>query len=132
MANRPTEYQERVVKKLREWTERKHQLYTKNAQYKQTLDDVQRATQGNIDVMLLQELIDATGHVDTNYVEDLKRGFPVTGSISAGNCGAPIQGGQRVNAKPGLGGPKPIEQLKMQGKKYANAPGSRGLLDPPT
>ena len=103
-----------MVKKLQKWAERKNQLYTANAQYKQTLDEAQKVTLGSIDVILLQELIDVTGHVDKNYVEDLKRGFPVTGSISSGNWGVPIQGGQRVNAQPGLDGPKPIEQLMKQ------------------
>ena len=114
MAQNPTEYQKKVVDKLRHWTTRKHQLQEANAQFKQTLDTVQKATLANIDVMLLQELVDTTNHVDTNYVDDLKRGFPVTGSISDGNCGEQIQGGQRVNARPGLGGPKPIDQLKEQ------------------
>ena len=114
MASDPTAYQQKVIRKLQEWTARKHQLYEANARCKQTLDTVQQATLENIDVMLLQELVDATDHVDKNYVGDLKRGFPVTGSISDGNCGVPIQGGQRVNTKPGLGGPKPIEQLRKQ------------------
>ena len=47
-------------------------------------------------------------------MEDLKVGFPVTGRISSGDLGVAIEGGQRVNAKPGLGGPKPLELLKQQ------------------
>ena len=72
------------------------------------------ATLCKIDTLLLQELIDKTGHADTRYVEDLKEGFPITGWISTGNLGIEIPGGQRVNAKPGMGGPKPIEHLKQQ------------------
>ena len=97
MANDPTGYQQEVVKKLHKWAERKKQLYTASAQYKQTLDEVQKVTLGSIVVLLLEVLIDVTGLVDRSHVKDLMRGFPVTGSIAAGTCGVPIQGASTPN-----------------------------------
>ena len=116
MASDPDSYQRSVMAKVEKWTKRKEELHKAHEHFRSTLDDTQRATLGKIDVFLLKELIEATGHTDTKYVEDLMVGFPVTGSISTGNLGTPIPGGQRVNAKPGLGGPKPLDRLKTQCK----------------
>ena len=114
MMTNPNEYRGKVIQKLQDWTQRKLQLAGANEAYRNTLDATQQATLGKIDVLLLQELIEKTNHADKQYVEDLKVGFPVTGRISSGNLGIKIEGGQRVNAKPGLGGPKPLERLKQQ------------------
>ena len=62
----------------------------------------------------MEEMLVASGHVDSEYVQDLSQGFPVTGRLSDGDCGRPIPGGQRVHGTPGLDGPEPIEDLKRQ------------------
>ena len=94
LAADPTAYQRHAMDKIEEWTLRKKQLEKANDHFRSTLSDTQRSTLGEIDVFLLKELIESTGHTDTRYVEDLTSGFPVTGRISTGNMGTPIPGGQ--------------------------------------
>ena len=78
------------------------------------LDPSDLGTIGKLDLFLMEEMLVAAGHVDTEYVKDLSQGFPVTGRLPDGDCGRPIPGGQRVHGTPGLGGPEPIEDLKQQ------------------
>ena len=62
----------------------------------------------------MEELIVASSHFDSSYVEDLSVGFNVKGDISSGGCGEEIPGGQRVHRKPGLGASKPVADLKSK------------------
>ena len=62
----------------------------------------------------MDEILSQAGHPDSQYVQDLANGFNVTSSIDAGSLGDWIEGGQRVNRKPGQGGPENLEELKEQ------------------
>ena len=85
-----------------------------NANFRVTLDKEDRGTIGKLDLFLLEELLVASGHIDTEYVRDLAVGFPITGTLEDGSCGVPLPGGQRVHGQPGLDGPEPIHDLKSR------------------
>ena len=67
-----------------------------------------------MDLFLLGEILSQADHPDKRYVEDLAQGFNVTSNIDAGDLGELLDGGQRVNRQPGLGGPENIEDLRKQ------------------
>ena len=69
---------------------------------------------GHIYTFLVKEMLVQSKHKDGSYVTNVSNSFPVTGSVSAGNCGIPIPGDQRVHGTPGLDGPEPIELLREQ------------------
>ena len=69
------------------------------------LPEESKPTLGCLDIFLLEELVVASGSEDVDYVADLRKGFPVTGSLPDGNQGTPVAGGQRVHGRPGGGGP---------------------------
>ena len=58
--------------------------------------------------------MDAAGHSDDNFVNDLREGFPLTGVLGIGGLGTDIPGGQRSHGRPGLGGPPPLSGLRAQ------------------
>ena len=76
------------------------------------LPEDKKSTVGRLDLFLIDELIQQSGHTDVHYVRDLYRGFPITGALDSGGCGEHIEGGQRVHGKPGLGGPEPLSELQ--------------------
>jgi hypothetical protein len=117
LVDAPEEVYASVAEKLRFWTARKVYLETSNRHYRNQLTEVEQGTLGKLDLFLLEEMLISAGHVDKDYVSDLAKGFPVTGSLFDGNLGEPIVGGQRVHNTPGLGGPEPIEELAAQCKQ---------------
>ena len=93
---------------LRHWAMRKHELEQVNTQFRSTLPQERSGTLGRLDFFLLEEIPTKAGHTDTAYVSDLARGFSVPGALDTGGLGTVIPGGQRVNQKPGLGGPEDV------------------------
>ena len=110
----PEQVYEHITRQLQYWSERKTALAPLNEAYRSTLSTADKATLGQLDLFLMEEMLVAAGHVDTDYVKDLSQGFPVTGRLPDGECGRPIPGGQRVHGKPGQGGPEPLEQLRAK------------------
>ena len=60
------------------------------------------------------EMLQACHHKDENYIQDLVDGFPLTGNISAGGLGRPVEGGLRVHGKPGQGGAEDVNLLQRK------------------
>ena len=90
---------------LQFWTARKVSLREVNESYRRTLSPEELGTLGKLDLFLMNEMVLASEHVDTNYVQDLATGFPATGALYDGGLGEQIPGGRRVHNTPGLGGP---------------------------
>ena len=108
---RPSETCKRSVGgncELQFWSKRKEELAAVNQSYRATLKPSEQQVVGKLDFFLLQEMVDASQHVDRDYVAALAQGFAVTGNLDDGSLGVPIAGGQRVHGKPGLGGAPPI------------------------
>ena len=103
-----------VTEKLQFWTRRKAELESVSASYRATLDSTLHGTLGRLDLFLLEEMLVRSKRKGADYVSDLAKGFPITGSIPAGQCGTPIPGGQSVHGRPGLGGPEPLEELRAR------------------
>ena len=114
MVTNPGDLYAEVRDKLRHWTTRKQELSQVNDLYRAKLDHTLMGTIGKLDLFLLEEMLVKSEYHDTEYVTDLSKGFPITGSLPSGNCGIPIPGGQRVHGRPGLGGPEPLDELRSQ------------------
>lgn len=67
------------------WKTREEAIAPLTEEYTRRLPEDGQATLGKLDFYLLEEILLAFGSGDTNYVVDLSYGFPVTGSIPAGN-----------------------------------------------
>ena len=104
----------RAAQAVAYWRQRKAAMASATDYYRTQLCSNARGTLGKLDLFLLEEMATTSDSVDTQYVQDLAAGFPITGNIDAGNHGTPIPGGQRINRKPGLGGAKPLDQLHDQ------------------
>jgi len=91
---------------------RKRELREMNEKFRDNLSKESQGTVGKLDPFLLTEMLKASGHADTRYVEDLLCGFPIVGDLPSGGNGTPIPGGQRVHGRPGFGGSPPLQELK--------------------
>ena len=85
---------------MQEWAARKQELSSVNQAFRSSLLPERQGTLGKLDVFLMMDMLQKCGHVDQDYVQDLVDGFPLTGNISAGGLGIPVDGGQRVHGKP--------------------------------
>ena len=92
----------------------KQDLESVNAVHRKSIPAHKRSTLGKLDLFLMDAILAEAEHPDTTYVSDLSAGFNVTSSIEAGSLGELLEGGQRVNRKPGQGGPEDLEELKKQ------------------
>ena len=110
----PTMVRTRAEEALQRWQTRKRELAAATSAYRANLPEASRGTLGKLDLFLLEEMIVKSGSIDVQFARDLSDGLPITGNISSGGLGEVIPGGQRVNRKPGLGGAKPLEELRAQ------------------
>ena len=76
LTTQPQQVMEHVRIQLQHWTARKEKLAAANASYRQLLDPSDLGTIGKLDLFLMEEMLIAAGHVDTEYVKDLSQGFP--------------------------------------------------------
>ena len=66
---------------------------------------------GKIHFPLLEEMLKSAGHNDVHFVEDLQRGFPVSGPIRAGGVGRPCADGCLVHGRPAKGACPDLAEL---------------------
>ena len=103
-ATEPQKLKQAVMDKLKQWTVLKQQFEEVNKIYRASLLPGKQSTLGKLDLFLLDDILTKAGHPDSKYVQDLASGFNVTSIIDAGTLGEWIEGGQRVNRKPGHAG----------------------------
>ena len=75
--------------------------------------------------------MDAAGHSDDNFVNDLREGFPLTGVLGIGGLGTDIPGGQRSHGRPGLGGSPPLSGLRSQCREINELTIGRAVVSRP-
>ena len=75
--------------------------------------------------------MDAAGHSDDNFVNDVREGFSLTGVLGIGGLGTDILGGQRSHGRPGLGGPPPLSGLRAQCREINELTIGRAVASPP-
>ena len=99
---------------MRKWSTRKAELEPIQRNFHNSLPAERRATLGELNVFLMVDMLQACNHSDVNYIQDLVDGFPLTGNISAGGLGRPVEGGLRVHGKPGQGGAEDVSLLQRK------------------
>jgi len=102
----------RVHEELEKWRSCKKQMMPNTKAFLQSLDKDLQGTVGKLDPFLLTAMLEAAGHKDKKYVQDLLAGFPVTGEVPCCGTGTPIPGGQRVHGKTGNGEAPPLDKLQ--------------------
>jgi len=102
----------KVRASLQRWRGNKAAQETKLLAFRADLPAAVEATIGKIDPFILQEMVEASGAVDSNYVQDFLCGFPVTSVVGAGGAGTPIPGGQQTHGKPANGHVPCLEDLR--------------------
>ena len=98
-ASRLTETQKRLLQKIASdpggvkanaeaslafWRREKERLRGVTEAYRAGLPAERRATIGQLDPYLLEEMVLASGSTDTDFVSDLAAGFPITGHLPSG------------------------------------------------
>ena len=65
LTTHPQQGMDHVKTQLQHWTARKEQLAEANASYRQMLDPSDLGTIGKLDLFLMDEILVAVGHIDT-------------------------------------------------------------------
>ena len=94
------------------WRRRAQELEAERRKFVARLPKRLRATVGKLHIPLLREMLLACGHEDIALIEDILKGFPVTGPMCAGGVGVQEAGGVRTHRKPAHDVVPDIQELK--------------------
>ena len=99
---------------LAQWTGRKNDLAQRNSDFTARLPAELQGTVGRLDPFIIDEMVKASKHVDSGFVFDLIKGFPVSSTVSCCGTGSEVPGGQLVHGRRGHGAPPNLDNLKHQ------------------
>lgn len=131
LAADPGQVKAQAEESLAFWRREKERVRGATELYRATFPDDRKSTLGQLDLFLLEEMVLASGSADVDFVSELAAGFPITGALPSGGQGVPVEGGQRVHGKPGLGGPPPIEALQSRCRQLNQATVARAWSNAP-
>ena len=114
LATNPSGVHARATAAMQKWSTRKAELEPIQRSFHSSLPEDRRATLGEINIFLVMDMLQACNHSDEQYIQDLVVGFPITGNISAGGLGRPVEGGLSVHGKPGRGGAEDVRLLQRK------------------
>ena len=106
IATDSAKWSEKVLKSLSFWREKKKTHEANLEAFKSRLSTEHQATIRKIDPFVLKDMVNASGAIDSEYVEHFLCGFPVTGVIHGGGTGETIPGGQGPHGRPSRTGPR--------------------------
>ena len=112
LAEQPDASYWRTMQALEKWHKRKVTLAPRRDEWWYGLPESKKHVLGKLDPFLLDEMLVEAGHADTDFVEDLLKGFPLTGRVAIGGLGTDIPEGLRSRGRLGLAGLGSLQELQ--------------------